>query len=387
MKNKQDLSKLGAATVAVHAGQEPAPGNAAIMTPIYQTATFAQSSPGVFQGYEYSRTGNPTRAALEENLAALEGGKYGLCFSSGLAASDAVMHLLQSGDHVVCCDDLYGGTFRLFDTVFRKFGIDFSFIDLSDAGNIEAAITSKTKMVWIETPTNPLLKLVDIEKLCEHAHNHNLIVVVDNTFASPYLQQPLKLGADIVLHSSTKYIGGHSDLIGGAVVLNDDDLSEQLFYLQNAIGAVPAPFECFLILRSTKTLQVRMERHCENAFVLAQFLSEHKKVEKVIYPGLSSHPQYDLAARQMKAFGGMISVVLKGDVNVAKKVLESLNIFTLAESLGGVESLAEHPAIMTHAAVPQKEREKLGITDSLIRLSVGIEDVEDLRQDLSQALG
>lgn len=376
----------GFSTRAIHAGQEPDGEFGAIMTPIYQTSTFVQSSPGVHKGYEYARSGNPTRTALEANLAALEGGVHGLCFSSGCAAADCAIHLLSAGDHVVVCDDVYGGTYRLFKRVYQQLGIDCSFIDLSNPAALQKAIAANTKMVWIESPTNPLLKVLDIEALAKVARANGVMSVVDNTFASPYLQNPLRLGADIVLHSSTKYIGGHSDVIGGALITNSDELGSKLRFLQNAVGAVPAPNDCFLLLRSTKTLSVRMERHCQNALRLANWLEQHPKIERVIYPGLSSHPQHDLARRQMKLPGGMITIFLKGGLAQARTFLENVSLFSLAESLGGVESLIEHPAIMTHASIPAAERAKVGISDTLVRLSVGIEDVEDLEKDLETAL-
>jgi cystathionine gamma-lyase len=388
MKSEERSSKILAfATRAVHAGQEPAGPINAVMTPIYQNSTYVQSSPGEYHdGYDYSRTKNPTRTALERNLASLEGAAHGMCFSSGCAAADAVLHLLSTGDHVICGDDVYGGTFRLFDKVFQRLGISFSYVNLEDAGALEAALRPESKMLWLESPTNPLLKISDIETLSAAAKSRGLITVVDNTFCSPYLQNPLSLGADIVVHSSTKYIGGHSDVIGGAVVVNNDELAERLSYLQNAIGAVPAPMDCFLLLRSTKTLALRMERHTENAQRIAEFLESREDVEKVIYPGLASHPQYELAKRQMRLPGGMISLVLKGGMPRARSFLENVQLFSLAESLGGVESLIEHPAIMTHATIPPETRAKLGISDGLVRLSVGVEDQNDLLNDLRSAL-
>lgn len=382
----QFSTKLGFATLAIHAGQEPAPGNGAIMTPIYQTSTYVQKSPGVHQGYDYARTGNPTRTALEENIAALEGGKFGICFSSGCAAADTVMHLLESGDHVICCDDVYGGTFRLFDKVFKNLGLKFTFVDLTKHNAVKAAFTDQTKLLWIESPTNPLLKIIDIQEISRLAHERKVKVVVDNTFASPYLQNPLALGADFVLHSETKYIGGHSDVVGGVLVVNDAALAERLHFLQNAIGAVPSPLDCFLLLRSTKTLAVRMEQHCKNAQQVTEFLLSRNEVERVIYPGHKSHPQHEICKKQMKAGGGMITMVLKGNVSRARRFLELVKVFSLAESLGGVESLIEHPAIMTHASIPPDLRAQLGISDGLVRLSVGIEEVNDLLEDLRQAL-
>lgn len=376
------------ATRAIHAGQDPDPTTGAIMTPVFQTSTYAQASPGVFKGeYDYARTANPTRTALEANLASLEDGRHGICFSSGCASTCAVLHMLQAGDHVVLCDDVYGGTFRIFDKIFLQLGIEYTLADMTDLSRVEAAITKKTKLLWIESPTNPMLKLIDIEKIANLAKHRNLLLAVDNTFATPYLQNPLTLGADIVSHSSTKYIGGHSDVVGGVLIVNDDALAKKLHYIQNAVGGVPGPWDCFLLLRSTKTLEVRMARHCENAAKIAKFLEQHKKVDRVIYPGLASHPQHELAKKQMPRFGGMISVTLKGSLDTAKRFLERVRIFTLAESLGGVESLIEHPAIMTHASVPAENRAKLGISDTLVRLSVGIEDADDLLADLDQALG
>jgi cystathionine beta-lyase/cystathionine gamma-synthase len=374
----------------VHAGQAPDPATGAIMTPIYQTSTFVQESPGVHKGYEYARTGNPTRTALEANLAALEGAAHGVCFSSGLAAMDAVLRLLKAGDHVVACDDLYGGTYRLFTQVFSRFGLEFSFIDLSGPRNLAQAVTPHTKLVWVETPTNPLLKLVDIRAVSEAAHAAapGMLVVVDNTFATPWLQQPLALGADIVVHSLTKYLGGHSDVIGGALATNDGELARRLRYIQNAVGAVPGPLDCFLVLRGIKTLHVRMERHCGNAMAVARFLVGHPRVGQVYYPGLANHPQHALARRQMpRGFGGMVSFRLRDDaLEAARALCSATRVFSLAESLGGVESLIEHPAIMTHASIPKAVRESYGVNDSLIRLSVGIEDVEDLIEDLRLAL-
>ncbi len=384
--DSSDWEGCGFSTLAIHAGQEPAPGCGAIMTPVYFTSTYVQPSPGVApEGYDYARTGNPTRTALEANLAALEGGNFGICFSSGLAAADAVFHLFSSGDEVVCTNDLYGGTFRLLEHVFRNLGLKAKYADLSDSNNLLPAISTRTKLVWVETPTNPLLKIVDIKKVSEIAKEHGAMVVVDNTFASPYLQRPLLLGADLVLHSSTKYIGGHSDLIGGALITSQRELAEKLHFLQNAVGAVPSPLDCFLQLRSTKTLAVRMDRHCENALKVASFLSQHPDVGWIRYPGLESHPQYALAKKQMLKGGGMISMEIKGGLSRAKKFLEHVKLFSLAESLGGVESLIEHPAIMTHASIPKELREEGGITDGLIRLSVGIEDADDLIRDLTRA--
>lgn len=373
-------------TIAIHAGQSPDPSTGAIMTPIYQTSTYVQKSPGVHQGYEYSRSQNPTRTALEENLAAMEGAKYGLCFASGCAAMNATVGTLQAGDHVLVCDDVYGGTYRLFSKVLSKFGIEFSFVDLTKTENLEKNWKKNTKLLWLETPTNPLLKILDIQKLSELAHARSGLVLVDNTFCSPYLQQPLKLGADLVLHSTTKYLGGHSDVVGGFVGTSNESMAQAIRFNQNSMGGVPAPMDCFLALRGTKTLAVRMDRHCKNAQVIAEFLAGHSQVENVIYPGLKNHPQFEIAARQMKNFGGMISFVVKGGLAKATSVLERVQIFSLAESLGGVESLIEHPAIMTHASVPADIRKQLGIDDGLIRISVGIENETDLRDDLKAAL-
>jgi cystathionine gamma-lyase len=376
------------ATRCIHAGQRPDPTTGAIMTPIYQTSTYVQQSPGVIiDDYDYARSANPTRRALEENLAALEGGRHGLVFASGLAALAACIHLLQSGDHVVLCDDVYGGTFRALDKVFRQFGITYTRVDMTDLDATEAAFTSKTKLCWIETPTNPLLKIVDIEAVSRLAKAKGAIVGVDNTFASPALQTPLALGADIVLHSCTKYIGGHSDVIGGALIVNDDDLAQRLKFTQNAVGAVPAPLDCFLLLRSTKTLHFRVDRHCANAARIADFLAEQPQIERVVYPGRADHPQHDIAKKQMKGYGGMITATLKGGLPAARAFLERVKLFSLAESLGGVESLIEHPAIMTHASIDKPLREALGISDGLVRFSCGIEDVDDLIADIAEALG
>jgi cystathionine gamma-lyase len=383
MKN---LDKAHFETIAIHAGQSPDPSTGAIMTPIYQTSTYVQKSPGVHQGYEYSRSQNPTRTALEENLAAMEGAKYGLCFASGCAAMNATVGTLQAGDHVLVCDDVYGGTYRLFSKVLSKFGIEFSFVDLTKTENLEKNWKKNTKLLWLETPTNPLLKILDIQKLSELAHARSGLVLVDNTFCSPYLQQPLKLGADMVLHSTTKYLGGHSDVVGGFVGTSNESMAQAIRFNQNSMGGVPAPMDCFLSLRGTKTLAVRMDRHCKNAQIIAEFLAGHSQVENVIYPGLKNHPQFEIASRQMKDFGGMISFVVKGGLAKATSVLERVQIFSLAESLGGVESLIEHPAIMTHASVPADIRKKLGIDDGLIRISVGIENETDLVDDLKAAL-
>ncbi len=373
-------------TRAVHAGQKPDPATGAVMTPVYLTSTYVQESPGVHKGFEYSRTQNPTRKALEENLAALEGGEYGLCFSSGMAAISAVISALSSGDHVLSGDDLYGGTYRVFTKVFERFGILFDFVDTTNSEEVLKKITPKTKLLWLETPTNPLLNITDISEVSKIAHAKNVPVAVDNTFATPYLQEPLSLGADLVVHSSTKYIGGHSDVVGGAVITSDKSWYERLKFIQNSVGAVPGPMDSFLLLRGTKTLALRMERHCENALKIARFLLQHPKVLKVYYPGLESHKGHTLAKKQMRAFGGMISFELADGFEAAKKMASQMKIFSLAESLGGVESLIGHPATMTHAAIPREERLKRGLTDGLIRLSVGIEDAEDLISDLSQAL-
>ena len=387
MKNSDGNQKGGFGTRAIHAGQPPEKTTGAVMTPIFQTSTYAQSSPGVHTGYEYSRTDNPTRTAYQECVAALEGGKHALAFASGLATTGAIMHLLKAGDHVLVCDDVYGGTFRIFDKVYKNLGIEFTFADLSDPSKAAAHFKPNTKMLWIETPTNPMLKILDIEALTKLARSKGATSVVDNTFMSAYFQNPLALGADMVVHSVTKYMNGHSDVVGGIAVMNSTELYDRLKFLQNAIGAVPAPMDCFLVMRGLKTLHVRMERHAQNAMTIAKYLEAHPKVEKVIYPGLESHPQHSLARKQMSGFGGMITFFIKGGLPEARAFLEKVKIFTLAESLGGVESLIEHPAIMTHASVPAASRQALGIHDNLIRISVGIETLEDLKQDLAQALG
>lgn len=375
------------ATRAIHAGQSPDPTTGAIMTPIYMTSTFVQSSPGVCKdGYDYARSKNPTRTALEENLASLEGGTHGFCFSSGLGAIDCVLHTLTSGDHVVLCDDVYGGTFRLIDKVFKHHGITYTRVDMTDLAATEKAFTPQTKLAWIETPTNPMLKIIDIAAVASLAKRRGAITAVDNTFATPFLQTPLALGADVVMHSSTKYLGGHSDVIGGVLVSAHDELAAKLRFLQNAVGAVPGPMDCFMLLRSTKTLHVRMERHCSNAMKIAQWLEKHPKVESVRYPGLPSHPQHAIAKKQMCGFGGMITATLRGGLAQSRTFLERVKLFSLAESLGGVESLIEHPAIMTHASIPADARAALGISDGLVRLSVGIEDVDDLLADIEHAL-
>ena len=375
------------ATKAIHAGQSNDPTTGAIMTPIYQTSTYVQTKPGNHKGYEYSRTGNPTRNALENNLASLEEGKHGLCFSSGLAAIDAIIKLLSPGDEVISTNDLYGGSYRIFKKIFENFGIKFHFTAMNDVKEIENLVSSSTKMIWIETPTNPMLNIIDIATISKISKSNDLLLVVDNTFATPYLQKPLKLGADIVMHSLTKYMGGHSDLIMGAVICNDDVIAEKLFFIQNSCGAVPGPNDSFLVLRGIKTLHIRMQRHCENAKKIAKFLKTQNKVDRVYWPGFSEHPNHIIAKNQMKDFGGMVSFTLKENtLKNAIKLVSSTCYFTLAESLGGVESLIGHPASMTHAAIPKEEREKSGVIDSLIRLSVGIEDIEDLRIDLEKAI-
>ena len=374
-------------TRVIHAGQSPDPSNGAIMTPIYTTSTYVQKSPGDHQGFEYSRTHNPTRKAWEACIADLEGGRHGFAFASGMAAVDTLMHLLQPGDHVLAMHDLYGGTWRLFERVRRRSsGLDFSFTDLGDIERARAAITDKTKIIWVETPTNPMLEMVDIQAMAALAHSHDAMLVVDNTFATPMLQQPIELGADIVLHSVTKYLNGHSDMVGGALVVKDDALAEQIGFLQNSAGGVQGPFDAWLAMRGVKTLALRMKAHCENAGAIADWLTGQAKIKRVIYPGLDNHPQKALAEKQMQGFGGIISFDLEGDIAAARRFLENTHWFALAESLGGVESLVNHPAIMTHGSVPKDRREQLGITDTLIRLSVGIEDVRDLIADLEHAL-
>ncbi len=377
----------GFTTNAIHAGQYPDPSTGAVITPIYATSTFKQDGPGEHKGLDYGRSHNPTRFAYERAIAALEGGSAGFAFSSGLAAIGAVLEIFDAGAHIVSSDDLYGGSFRLFERVRKKSsGLSVSYVDLSDLQAVEAAITDKTKLIWIETPTNPLLKLADIAAISKISRKYGLLVAVDNTFASPYLQNPLKLGADIVVHSATKYINGHSDVIGGVAVTNSDEIAEKIGFIQNAVGSIAGPFDSFLAHRGLKTLGLRMQRHSENALALAQWLEQHDQVEKIYYPGLISHPQHDLAKAQMQnGFGGMISLVIKGGLDRASAFLKATKVFTLAESLGGIESLIEHPAIMTHATIPPKTQEKLGISDGLIRLSVGIENLEDLKADLEQA--
>lgn len=387
--NNNYMSKtIRPATRFIHAGAEPDPSTGAIMTPIYQTSTYVQEAPGKNKGFEYARSQNPTRKALEEALAVIENGQYGLAFSSGVAATDAVIKLLQPGDEVIAGNDMYGGTYRLFTKIFEKFGIKFLYVNMQDAGHIKTAITSRTKLIWTETPTNPLMNITDIAAVAALAKQHNILLCVDNTFASPYLQNPLDLGADIVMHSSTKYLGGHSDTIQGALVMNDAGLREQLYFIQKSCGAVPGPMDCFLVLRGIKTLHVRMKEHCANGAVIARWLRSHSKIGKVYWPGFEDHPGYAIAKKQMRDFGGMISFELKDDsVAAAMKVLSSTRLFSLAESLGGVESLINHPASMTHASIPKEERLKNGLSDSLIRLSVGIEDADDLVDDLKQAIG
>ena len=383
-----DASDWGLGTRAIHAGQSPDPTTGAVMPPIYATSTYAQSSPGVHQGFEYSRTHNPTRFAYERCVAGLEGGSRGFAFASGLAATSTILELLDTGSHVVCMDDVYGGTFRLFERVRRRTaGLDFSFVDLTDPAAFEAAIKPDTRMVWVETPTNPMLKIVDLQAVSAIAKKHGLLMVADNTFASPILQRPLEHGADIVMHSATKYLNGHSDMVGGMAVVGDNaELAEQMAFLQNSVGAVQGPFDSFLALRGLKTLHLRMKAHCDNAQALAEWLRTHPAIEQVIYPGLKDHPQHALAARQMDGFGGIVTIRVKGGFESAKRFCERTHLFTLAESLGGVESLVNHPAVMTHASVPVERRAVLGIHDDLVRLSVGVESVEDLRHDLDRAL-
>jgi cystathionine gamma-lyase len=383
--NKRNNMKFG--TKAIHAGVSPDPSTGAIMTPIFQTSTYVQAAPGDHKGYEYARTQNPTRSVLEANLAALENGTDAICFGSGLAAMDAVLKLLNPGDEVICTDDLYGGSYRIMTKVFGKYGIKFQFANISDINILDSLITSKTRMVWIETPTNPMLNIIDIKAVCDHVSGKGMMVCVDNTFASPYLQNPLDLGADIVVHSATKYLGGHSDVIHGCVITKDKEIAQQVRFLQNAAGAVPGPQDCFLVLRGIKTLHIRVERACQNAEKIAHFLKNHPKVSKVYWPGFTDHPGHEVAAKQMRMFGGMVSFDLVDNSDAAaRKILSGTHLFALAESLGGVESLIGHPASMTHGSIPREERLKVGLTDSLIRLSVGIEDVDDLIQDLDMAL-
>lgn len=375
-------------TKTIHGGQKHDPAYGSVMPPIYQTSTFAQSTPGGHKGYEYSRTHNPTRNALENAFASIENGKYGLAFGSGLAAIDAVIKLLEPGDEVISTNDLYGGSYRLFTSIFKKFGIKFHFVGMENASNIENFINENTKLIWVETPTNPMMNIIDIKATAGIAKTHNILLAVDNTFATPYLQRPLDLGADIVMHSATKYLGGHSDLVMGALIVTDKNLADRLYFIQNASGAVCGPQDSFLALRGIKTLHIRMQRHCENGKAVAEFLANHPKIENVYWPGFESHPNHDIAKAQMNDFGGMVSFTTTGNnYEEAIKIVENLKLFTLAESLGGVESLAGHPASMTHASIPKEEREKTGVVDSLIRLSVGIEDKEDLIEDLKQAIG
>jgi cystathionine gamma-lyase len=384
---KDGRNRLAFSTRTIHAGQHHDPSTGAVMVPIYATSTYAQESPGVHKGYEYSRSQNPTRMAFERCIADLESGAEGFAFASGLAAIATILELLDSGDHVIATDDIYGGSFRLFDKVRRRSaGLEFSFVDVSDLAAIEAAIKPNTKMIWVETPTNPLLKLADLAGIAALAKKHKLLAVADNTFASPWIQRPLELGIDIVMHSTTKYLNGHSDIVGGCAVVNAKDLADRMRFLQNAVGAIAGPFDSFLALRGLKTLALRMERHCSNALKIARWLEKHPKVERVIYPGLESHPQHVLAKKQMHGFGGIVTFFVKGGLAPTKHVLERTQLFTLAESLGGVESLIEHPAIMTHASIPEAQRAAIGISDSLVRLSVGVEDADDLIADLNQAL-
>lgn len=374
-------------TKAIHGGQKPDKAYGAVMQPIYQTTTYAQTTPGEHKGFGYSRTHNPTRTALERAFASLENGEYGVAFGSGMAAIDAVLKLLKSGDEVIATNDLYGGTYRLFTNIYESFGIKFHFVGMENIGEIESYINENTKLLWLETPTNPMMHIIDIEAVAEISKKHDLLLAVDNTFATPYLQRPLELGADIVMHSATKYLGGHSDVVLGGLIVRDKDLVDKLYFIQNASGAIPGPQDCFLMLRGLKTLHVRMQRHGENAKMVAEYLAKHPKVEKVYWPGFSDHPNHEIAKKQMKDFGGMLSFTTKNnDYDAAIKMVEKLKIFTLAESLGGVESLAGHPASMTHASIPKEERERSGVVDSLIRLSVGIEDIEDIIADLEQAL-
>ena len=388
MSNSPSTTKYKLATKIIHAGAEPDPSTGAIMTPIYQTSTYVQSAPGVHKGYEYARSQNPTRKALEDAFAVLENAKYALAFSSGVAATDSVIKLLEPGDEVIAANDMYGGTYRLFSKIYEKFNIKFIYVDTTQPENISAAISSNTKLIWIETPTNPLMNITDVEAVAAIAKANNVLLCVDNTFASPYLQNPLNDGADIVMHSATKYLGGHSDVIQGCLMMNREDLREKLYFIQKSCGAVPGPMDCFLVLRGIKTLHVRMKQHCENGKAIAQFLRSHPKVGKVYWPGFEDNKGFEIASRQMRGYGGMISFSLKDEtVEAATKVLSSTKIFSLAESLGGVESLINHPASMTHASIPREERIKNGLSDGLIRLSVGIEDADDLIEDLQQAIG
>ncbi|KGK31111.1 cystathionine gamma-synthase [Cellulophaga sp. E6(2014)] len=380
-------NKIKFNTKVIHGGQEPDKAYGAVMPPIYQTSTYAQASPGEHQGFAYSRSANPTRSALEKSLASIENGNYGMAFGSGLAAIDAVLKLLSPGDEVISTDDLYGGSYRLFKKIFEKYGIVFHFVGMQEPAAIEAYITANTKLIWVETPTNPMMNILDIKEIGVLAKKHKLLLAVDNTFASPFLQQPLDLGADIVMHSATKYLSGHSDVVLGGLVVKDKELAEQLYFIQNASGAICGPMDSFLVLRGIKTLHVRMQRHCENGEAIARFLAQHPKIEKVFWPGFENHPNHNIAKAQMNGFGGMISFIPKGSSkDDAMKIIEQLKIFTIAESLGGVESLVGHPASMTHASIPKEAREKVGVVDALIRLSVGIEDVNDLIADLEYAL-
>lgn len=382
-----DFSKHKFGTRAIHAGADPDPSTGAIMTPIFQTSTYVQESPGTNKGYGYARGKNPTREALQKNIAALEGGKHCVCFSSGMGATDAVMRMLRPGDEVITGDDLYGGSYRMFTKIYENYGIKFHFINLTDANNIKKYINANTKLIWAETPTNPTMQIIDIEACSKIAKENNLLLAVDNTFASPYLQNPLSLGADIVMHSVTKYLGGHSDVVMGALVMNDDKLHEQIYFILNSCGANPGPMDCFLVMRGIKTLHLRMERHCFNGRKIAEFLKTHPRIEKIYWPGFTDHPNHEIAKKQMRDFGGMISIVLKGaSLEETFKIASSFKVFSLAESLGGVESLINHPVTMTHASIPKSERDKAGVVDNLLRLSVGVEDVEDLIEDIKQAL-
>ena len=382
-----DFSKHKFGTKAIHAGADPDPSTGAIMTPIFQTSTYVQESPGTNKGYGYARGKNPTREALQKNIAALEGGKHCVCFSSGMGATDAVMRMLRPGDEVITGDDLYGGSYRMFTKIYENYGIKFHFINLTDANNISKYINANTKLIWAETPTNPTMQIIDIEACAKIAKANKLILAVDNTFASPYLQNPLALGADIVMHSVTKYLGGHSDVVMGALVTNDDKLHEQIYFVLNSCGANPGPMDCFLVMRGIKTLHLRMERHCFNGRKIAEFLKTHPRIEKIYWPGFTDHPNHEIAKKQMRDFGGMISIVLKGaSLEDTFKIASSFKVFSLAESLGGVESLINHPVTMTHASIPKAERDKAGVVDNLLRLSVGVEDFEDLIEDLKQAL-
>jgi len=382
-----DFSKHKFGTRAIHAGADPDPSTGAIMTPIFQTSTYVQESPGTNKGYGYARGKNPTREALQKNIAALEGGKHCVCFSSGMGATDAVMRMLRPGDEVITGDDLYGGSYRMFTKIYENYGIKFHFINLTDANNIKNYINANTKLIWAETPTNPTMQIIDIEACSKIAKENNLLLAVDNTFASPYLQNPLSMGADIVMHSVTKYLGGHSDVVMGALVMNDDKLHEQIYFILNSCGANPGPMDCFLVMRGIKTLHLRMERHCFNGRKIAEFLKTHPRIEKIYWPGFTDHPNHSIAKKQMRDFGGMISIVLKdASLEDTFKIASSFKVFSLAESLGGVESLINHPVTMTHASIPKAERDKAGVVDNLLRLSVGVEDVEDLIEDLKQAL-